>query len=98
MAMQERMQVGAEDGGYSTSLGGAHSEENLGNEKRRSLVLVMSEEGEHAMQEVCQFQFQIQNNRNDGIGVRKTWENIHGENGKEKKIKIWGRPIPLCQQ
>ena len=98
MAMQERMQVGAEDGGYSTSLGGAHFGENLGNEKRGSLVLVMSEEGEHAMQEVCQFQFQIQNNRNDGIGVRKTGENIHGEKGKEKKIKIWGRPIPLCQQ
>ena len=53
MAMQERMQVGAEDGGYSTSLGGTHSGENLGNEKRGSLVLVMSEEGEHATQEVC---------------------------------------------
>ena len=62
MAMQERMQVGAEDGAYSTSLGYAHSRENLGNEKRGSLVLVMSEEGEHATQEVCQFQFQIQNN------------------------------------
>ena len=48
MAMQERMQVGAEDDGYSTSLGDAHSGENLGNEKRGSLVLVMSEEGEHA--------------------------------------------------
>ena len=87
MAMQERMQVGAEDGGYSTSPGGAHPGENLGNEKRGSLVLVMSEEGEHAMQEVCQFQFQFQNNRNDGIGVRKTGENIHGEKGKEKKSK-----------
>ena len=58
----------------------------------------MSEEGKHAMQEVCQFQFQIQNDRNDGIGVRKIGENIHGEKGKEKKIKIWVRPIPLCQQ
>ena len=38
MAMQEGKQVGVEDGGYTTFLGGAHSEENLGNEKRGSLV------------------------------------------------------------
>ena len=31
--MQERMQVRAEDDGYLTSFGGAHSKENLGNEK-----------------------------------------------------------------
>ena len=66
MAMQERMQVRVEDGGYSTSLGSAHSGENLGNEKRGSLVFVMSKEGEHTTQEECQFQLQIQNNRNDG--------------------------------
>ena len=45
----------------------------------------MSEEGKHATQEVCQFQFQIQNDRNDGIGVRKTGENIHSEKEKENK-------------
>ena len=54
----------------------------------------MSEEGKHATQEVCQFQFQfqIQNYRNDGIGVRKTGENIHGEKGKEKKLKYGADP------
>ncbi|KAL0015937.1 hypothetical protein SO802_003006 [Lithocarpus litseifolius] len=50
-AMQERILVGVEDGGYSTSLGSAHSGENLGNEKRGSQVSIMSVECEHATQE-----------------------------------------------
>lgn len=60
----------AEDGGYTTFLGGAHSGENLGNEKRESLVLMMSEKVEHAMQKVCQIQIQIQNSTKDRIGQR----------------------------
>jgi len=88
MAMQERMPVGAKDGGYSTSLGDAHSGENLGNEKRGSLVLVMLEKGKHATQEVCQIQ--IQNSRNDGIGARKIGENIQHKKGKEKKNQNMG--------
>ena len=73
-----------ENGGYSYSLGGAQFGDNLGNAKRGSLVSVTSEEGEHATQEVRQFQFQIQNSRNDKIEARKKGENIHGEKGKEK--------------
>ena len=42
-----------------------------------------SEEGEQATQEVCQFQFQIQNSRHDEIEARKKKENIHDEEGKE---------------
>ena len=41
-----------------------------------------SEEGEHATQEVCQFQFQIQSSRHDEIEARKK-ENSLGEEGKE---------------
>ena len=96
-AMQERMQFGAEDGGYSYSRGGAQSGDNLGNAKRGSTVSMTSEEGEHATQEVCQFQFQIQNSRHDEIESRKKKEYIHGEEGKENN-QIWGRPKPLCQQ
>nr|POF19184.1 hypothetical protein CFP56_57364 [Quercus suber] len=82
--MKEKMQFRVEDSGYSTSLGGAQSEEKLGNAKSGSLVSMMSEEGEHATQEVRQFQFQIQNIRTDGIEARKKGENIHSEKGKEK--------------
>ncbi|KAF3975971.1 hypothetical protein CMV_000800 [Castanea mollissima] len=38
------MQVGVEDGGYSTSRGSAQSGEDLGNGKRGSLVILMSKE------------------------------------------------------
>ena len=41
-----------------------------------------SEEGEHATQEVCQFQFQIQSSRHDETEARKN-ENSLGEEGKE---------------
>ena len=81
--MQEKMQFRVEDGGYSHSLGGAQSGDNLGNAKGGSLVSITSKEGEHAMQEVCQFQFQIQNSRHDEIEARKKKEYIHGEGGKE---------------
>ena len=81
-----------ENGGYSYSLGGAQFGDNLGNAKRGSLVSVTSEEGEHATQEVRQFQFQIQNSRNDKIEARKKGENIHGEKGKEKKSKYGADP------
>ena len=81
-AMQERMQFGAEDGGYSYACGGAQSGDNLGNAKRGGLVSMTLEEGEHATQEVCQIQFQIQNSRHDETEARKK-ENSLGEEGKE---------------
>ena len=59
-AMQERMQFGAEEGGCSYACGGVQSGDNIGNAKRGGLGSMTSEEGEHATQEVCQFQFQIQ--------------------------------------
>ena len=92
MAMQEGMQVGVEDGGYTTFLGGAQSGENLGNEKRGSLVSMMSEKCEHTMQKVCQIQIQIQNSTKDRIGIRKIGEKIQGEKGKENKSKYMAGP------
>ena len=81
-AMQERMQFGAEEGGCSYACGGVQSGDNLGNAKRGGLGSMTSEEGEHATQEVCQFQFQIQSSRHDETEARKN-ENSLGEEGKE---------------
>nr|POF09301.1 hypothetical protein CFP56_28245 [Quercus suber] len=88
MAMKEKVQLEAEDGGYSTYLGGAQAEEKLGNAKSGSLVSVMSVEGEQATQEARQINFQIQNIRPDGIEARKKGENVHGEKGKGENQNI----------